>query len=166
MFQFPTGWNSTQSLDLSCEHRNCFNSQRDGILPQSILWERRRFSVSIPNGMEFYSQSLISQWQSDRFQFPTGWNSTDVPMFASDNPIRFNSQRDGILLSLIPVIAFPRGFQFPTGWNSTKPRRSYGRARQIVSIPNGMEFYTRHLAASKACEKVSIPDGMEFYERG
>ena len=75
VFQFPTGWNSTQSS------KECL-----------FLYH-----VSIPNGMEFYLISLsklrieesfnsqrdgillfrnYSFFSSFSFQFPTGWNST------------------------------------------------------------------------------------------
>ena len=95
-FQFPTGWNSTRffrglrwnsfvSIPNGMEfYRSrvyndtyvwCFNSQRDGILP-----ERRLRYLTLA-----------------KFQFPTGWNSTR----GSDSQDRaahcFNSQRDGIL---------------------------------------------------------------------
>ena len=97
-----------------------FNSQRDGILPRrkhccscglsqfqfptgwnSTLWlrpMRRAPWVSIPNGMEFYA---LMNWK----------------IFL--NMSRFNSQRDGILLSSFSSLAARLRFQFPTGWNST-----------------------------------------------
>ena len=76
-----------------------FNSQRDGILRgYASLYEGRgdRVSipngmefylklaelqvtagvVSIPNGMEFYAQRAKMELPPDKFQFPTGWNST------------------------------------------------------------------------------------------
>ena len=118
-----------------------------------------------------------------RFQFPTGWNST--------------FEREQIELQ--------KAFQFPTGWNSTRmAQRGLGckvgfnsqrdgilpcfyRLDQIyflVSIPNGMEFYsirpslwlllaefqfptgwnsTQKTQTTKAKPIVSIPNGMEFY---
>jgi len=76
LFQFPTGWNSTETR------------------PQSRIYPH---PVSIPNGMEFYAQ------KGKTFFYPE----------------RFNSQRDGILLS-------------KKAWQSTI---------FLVSIPNGMEFY-------------------------
>ena len=98
MFQFPTGWNSTLKKVSCLSWVVCFNSQRDGILPEflskvskSILgfnsqrdgilrydsYQRdQRQCVSIPNGMEFYNQA-------PKYTF----------MFLT----RFNSQRDGIL---------------------------------------------------------------------
>ena len=76
-FQFPTGWNSTQTLRKNIGgfavvsipngmefygHPHTpefvfprFNSQRDGILPGSVVKSAfGKWSVSIPNGMEFY----------------------------------------------------------------------------------------------------------------
>ena len=32
--------------------------------------------VSIPNGMEFYRAWSLGRYGRTRFQFPTGWNST------------------------------------------------------------------------------------------
>ena len=75
-FQFPTGWNSTLT-GLSLErYSSCFNSQRDGILPLFLA----------------------------KFQIQIGG---------------FNSQRDGILLFYFSSIVEKIEFQFPTGWNST-----------------------------------------------
>ena len=54
------------------------------------------------------------------FQFPTGWNSTAAAVPISLIPLRFNSQRDGILPQAMADVTFADGFQFPTGWNSTK----------------------------------------------
>ena len=34
-----------------------------------------------------------------------------------------------------------RTFQFPTGWNSTRDCWNEAKESEIVSIPNGMEFY-------------------------
>ncbi len=76
-----------------------FNSQRDGILLKRTNAERKIKRVSIPNGMEFYMDKFITDnVEKIRFQFPTGWNSTILKLFA---------------------IGFKRMFQFPTGWNST-----------------------------------------------
>ena len=117
-FQFPTGWNSTKLLVWQRDNENCFNSQRDGILPCIK-------SPSMP---------------LELFQFPTGWNSTRVcpwgaaPIFVSiPNGMEFYRGGRGYL--------HPRTlFQFPTGWNSTFCRR-YSGSQGRVSIPNGMEFY-------------------------
>ncbi len=119
----------------------CFNSQRDGILPYTLIAfiHRRRFQF--PTGWNS-TLSLISILSRFRFQFPTGWNSTLVKnLGSSTNNFSFNSQRDGILLwteKLFPsfrncfnsqrdgILLFDGAnfvnkpkFQFPTGWNST-----------------------------------------------
>ena len=77
LFQFPTGWNSTNPIRLGRRIFTRFNSQRDGILhgvehPLASLSE-----VSIPNGMEFYQ---------------------GTSRILRGDEARFNSQRDGILL--------------------------------------------------------------------
>ena len=98
MFQFPTGWNSTLNVDFIGFLVNCFNSQRDGILRSltrllplySVGFNSQRdgilldedirvglsFVVSIPNGMEFYQVVKLLGAVCEKFQFPTGWNST------------------------------------------------------------------------------------------
>ena len=139
-FQFPTGWNSTLRYGIPHSARNRFNSQRDGILLDTSCKSRKAYivsipngmefyfgglpiiaiyTVSIPNGMEFYSDSLRACVCIAAFQFPTGWNSTEI------DPNSFY---------------FYTAFQFPTGWNSTFTRTCF-MPRKIVSIPNGMEFY-------------------------
>ena len=55
--------------------RNCFNSQRDGILRIIPTEHFATQEVSIPNGMEFYSNKTTSRFYGSSF----------------------NSQRDGIL---------------------------------------------------------------------
>ena len=57
-FQFPTGWNSTNTNDYKDIGSHCFNSQRDGILPFNPGSNSERRNVSIPNGMEFYATRL------------------------------------------------------------------------------------------------------------
>ena len=87
-FQFPTGWNSTQS------RRVCYYYAAPVSIPngmefyyRSSLYLHEMTTVSIPNGMEFYSSVFGSVCSSRLFQFPTGWNSTlpiiSVPMIAS-----------------------------------------------------------------------------------
>ena len=162
---------------------NSFNSQRDGILLTRTVLMR-----------------LLSG-----FQFPAGWNSTPHITSSRNSKASFNSQRDGILRNDIRFSAirhrfqFPTGwnstlafqtlafadslFQFPAGWNSTVYRRNR-RARCLVSIPSGMEFYTSLCFLAFAFGRfnsqrdgilfnfslklgvfffVSIPSGMEFY---
>ncbi len=76
----------------------CFNSQRDGILPWARAALISKRSVSIPNGMEFYSSQDSYLPTIDLFKFPTGWNSTYA--------LGFRLPRE-------------KEFQFPTEWNST-----------------------------------------------
>ena len=113
------------------------------------------------NGMEFYPNTLSSNEISGCF----------------------NSQRDGILLSIKRIFHLTVLFQFPTGWNSTL-RLWTARARICVSIPNGMEFYLKisyrvlmtkcfnsqrdgilrsRYARCLCFDDVSIPNGMKFY---
>ena len=145
LFQFPTGWNSTDEI-LCCS-------------PGSAR-------VSIPNGMEFY----VTEFSSS-YRLRAGFNSQrdgilQRALLCSLVNLSFNSQRDGILLkssiffnlSILP-------FQFPTGWNSTI---FIWVALTIlnVSIPNGMEFYIFAYSFYKlSLDGVSIPNGMEFYEQ-
>ena len=69
--------------------------------------------------MEFYIIAGISYGVYQAFQFPTGWNSTELISITRIRIYSFNSQRDGIL-------------QF---------RKKARRGFIFVSIPNGMEFY-------------------------
>ena len=140
-FQFPTGWNSTHIDDRQ--------------IPLVI--------VSIPNGMEFYSDTPVDTGRLKKFQFPTGWNSTLVAHrhwhktpVSIPNGMEFYWQYDEKNQWARGAFQFPTGwnstasgkttrgglwkFQFPTGWNSTKSLR-WKRAKLRVSIPNGMEFY-------------------------
>ena len=59
----------------------------------------------------------------------------------SSSVVSFNSQRDGIL---------PYERKVPI-------------AEEMVSIPNGMEFYRSKHQQQGHLSKVSIPNGMEFY---
>ncbi len=97
-----------------------FNSQRDGILHEFAKREGKNSTVSIPNGMEFYLAAELVRDGAKLFQFPTGWNSTQMrglvpnrcakvsipngmefyPRLSLNSLVtlrRFNSQRDGIL---------------------------------------------------------------------
>ncbi len=160
-----------------------FNSQRDGILLKVADRIVVYLDVSIPNGMEFYHELVPVFLTITLFQFPTGWNSTLRFFYIFLIFFRFNSQRDGILLNRFELRAIQLLFQFPTGWNSTLCLKSILRG-EIVSIPNGMEFYGKRLPyipftflfqfptgwnstirqkPATACLIVSIPNGMEFY---
>ena len=102
------------------------------------------------------------QWQ--KFQFPTGWNSTlanqagmseEAFQFPTGwNSTSWNKQYPG----------FFKMFQFPTGWNSTKFSQER-KPTPSVSIPNGMEFYSIRHNLARRQRPVSIPNGMEFYAR-
>ena len=97
--------------------------------------------VSIPNGMEFYKLQPKKNFLWRLFQFPTGWNSTIPRSLTPPIISRFNSQRDGILHCSQSIRGREFGkFQFPTGWNSTWDDRAR-ILTEVVSIPNGMEFY-------------------------
>ena len=140
------------------------------------------YPVSIPNGMEFYQRQKFSRNDAKPFQFPTGWNSTELIVRILCKDDRFNSQRDGILrgtrFSLLPcqLFQFPTGwnstyvcgrlmheyvFQFPTGWNSTC-REAYFALYRKFQFPTGWNS-TRLPHARIQDQSVSIPNGMEFY---
>ena len=99
----------------------CFNSQRDGILRSSLFNIVRAGNVSIPNGMEFYSNSIFL-WNSLRLvSIPNGMEFyktciTAVEMNAIvsiPNGMEFYFNRYESSSDLLV-------FQFPTGWNSTR----------------------------------------------
>ena len=71
------------------------------------------------------------------FQFPTGWNSTRVNFAHIVYDLSFNSQRDGIL----------RG------------RKNYFCHSEIVSIPNGMEFYIKEIRKQMETIEFQFPTG-------
>ena len=72
--------------------------------------------VSIPNGMEFYTEALAK-------------NIADE--------CRFNSQRDGILPDVKTKREIKKLFQFPTGWNSTIITLIFARAKLAFQFPTG-----------------------------
>ena len=97
----------------------------------------------------------------------------------------FNSQRDGILPTLIWCTVSPAAVSIPNGMEFYAFSTFSVCPFSWVSIPNGMEFYleadgilisgnlfqfptgwnsTRHLTGTpEISAKVSIPNGMEFY---
>ena len=81
-------------------------------------------SVSIPNGMEFYSESDKYYTYAIRFQFPTGWNST---LNTRSYMLHF-------------FVSIPNGMEF---YPYKKIQQSFYKH---VSIPNGMEFYSTNFA--------------------
>ena len=122
--------------------RKCFNSQRDGILRQSFDFTSYRQKFQFPTGWNSTLAGFVLRKVVFRFQFPTGWNSTRAGwVYVYAHRRGFNSQRDGILLCLNIEVASFRLFQFPTGWNSTQACAAGIGRRVLVSIPNGMEFY-------------------------
>ena len=141
-----------------------FNSQRDGILPAAkvISWLSEKSFNSQRDGILQQEQHI--KYIQEKFQFPTGWNSTGQRK--SETSIRrgFNSQRDGILRWAIfgSTASLSR---FNSQRDGILPRRgACERRSEIVSIPNGMEFYERSRGRSLLWSKpVSIPNGMEFY---
>ena len=163
---------------------HCFNSQRDGILPQAgILYDlvggfqfptgwnstksrpdcSRRSKVSIPNGMEFYLATL------KRYARGGSFNSQRdgillCPYFSLSFLLNcFNSQRDGILLKRKRAADISNlWFQFPTGWNSTLVDLIMS-ALITFQFPTG--WNSTHPYCRLACRlwRVSIPNGMEFY---
>ena len=101
-----------------------FNSQRDGILHLRKWKELRKGIVSIPNGMEFYIADTHIILELLLFQFPTGWNSTNLWVFCFMLGLdSFNSQRDGILLKgflllgVLSDVSIPNGMEFYQWWN-------------------------------------------------
>ena len=146
-------------------YTDSFNSQRDGIL-QRLNMDLTSFSTRFNSQRDgILPYPLLAKMQGIEFQFPTGWNSTKLPL-ATDtrkriqvsipNGMKFYSYSFYPLLPKTPV-SIPNGmkfyngftwktwfcafrFQFPMGWNSTKPL-NHTRRQHYVSIPNGMEFY-------------------------
>ena len=84
-------------------------------------------SVSIPNGMEFYSELKAYADDIATFQFPTGWNST------KSRP-HYGEKTD--------LVSIPNGMEFYAF------RGGLLRTLSPVSIPNGMEFYA---AKARGC---------------
>ena len=77
-FQFPTGWNSTMKRILLALVLSCFNSQRDGILLTASLFVVKAVLLGSFNSqrdgiLRISGRAFLCD---QRFQFPTGWNST------------------------------------------------------------------------------------------
>ena len=152
--------------------------------PFALIFRHSHLGVSIPNGMEFYAKLPDLMRTLCQFQFPTGWNSTDLDAYSGSDYASFNSQRDGILqkkeraLCLLTKVSIPNGMEFyalrydtahpKIGFNSQRDgilqkRRFSPHHTDIVSIPNGMEFYNGKPQSIITPKTVSIPNGMEFY---
>ena len=72
-----------------------------------------------------------------QFQFPTGWNSTITFCLIENKYWSFNSQRDGILLKFAPK----------------------RHIKTLVSIPNGMEFYSTSNKVFFIAKEFQFPTG-------
>ena len=138
-FQFPMGWNSTQS-------RSLFYSYGKVSIPNGMEFYhsvksifRRGRRVSIPNGMEFYSDSYISHSTYGTVSIPNGMEFYEVDETPRQSKVKsFNSQRDGILP--FPWKSRSRRsirFQFPTGWNSTLTDGFYYVFKKKFQFPTG-----------------------------
>ncbi len=57
------------------------------------------------------------------------------------------------------VLEIIRLFQFPTGWNSTRDCGNEAKESEIVSIPNGMEFYYALSTSLPGVCKFQFPTG-------
>ena len=141
--EFVGGFNSQRDGILRCDRRfralKWLVSIPNGMeFYKSHLWSAfYLFRVSIPNGMEFYwaisdGTLLKTCFNSQRdgilqhrqllagripaFQFPTGWNSTEIKERVKGLKKKcFNSQRDGILLCF-----FFDCFEFFKSFNSQR----------------------------------------------
>ena len=138
-FQFPMGWNSTQLNEKDKRARGAFQFPTgwNSTISFEKIW-CQWWSVSIPNGMEFYIGEKIDWILSSVFQFPTGWNSTLLSLSMLVIRCSFNSQRDGILRCRC-CSDFPNSFtfQFPTGWNSTLSRYAHKNTQSSFQFPTG-----------------------------
>ena len=146
---------------------------------------RERYKVSIPNGMEFYLGLLTVLCDTDRFQFPTGWNSTAFAKILPFPSSSFNSQRDGILPMTIFVMSFftqvsiPNGMEFYSRLSRLTESYLYcfnsqrdgillelfcdSRTHRGFQFPTGWNSTLAALSALVYLLRVSIPNGMEFY---
>ena len=82
LVSIPNGMEFYQNQRNYERKRRCFNSQRDGILPNAILLNSTRFQFQFPTG---WNSTLIRNKSSimlNAFQLPTGWNST-ILLFTS-----------------------------------------------------------------------------------
>ena len=102
-FQFPTGWNSTNVLRRGFEYCGSFNSQRDGILLIGNIYENPKLCFNSQRDGILRRWGISCGYEILKFQFPTGWNSTLKDGEKKITCVCFNSQRDGILL-LYPVL--------------------------------------------------------------
>ena len=141
-----------------------FSSQRDGILHSRACARGTTDGFQFPMGWNSTVSLSSVRIQTPSFQFPMGWNSTNFCSISFLFPICFNSQWDGILHRKFNS----RGRtmkSFNSQWDGILLicDKSPCLRRKIVSIPNGMEFYSiQRIVGAPPC-LVSIPNGMEFY---
>ena len=145
-----------------------------------------RLSVSIPNGMEFYSEPLNTLYKYAQFQFPTGWNSTEaIGFLISHYGVSIPNGME-FYLSFRDVFIKACWFQFPTGWNSTVKNKanrrrlpqSFNSQRDGILLyhsqewqsdlyrfqfPTGWNSTIFGVKKGLGLLRVSIPNGMEFY---
>ena len=76
-FQFPTGWNSTMRHYWKTEAQRVSIPNGMEFYFNSFIFKSSPL-VSIPNGMEFYKTKWKRKNRNRKFQFPTGWNSTET----------------------------------------------------------------------------------------
>ncbi len=118
-FQFPTGWNSTLVVCSFLLRFMAFQFPTGWNSTQRNKKTNGNNRVLIPNGMEFYFRGLCPK----------------------KGIFGFNSQRDGILLSLVLKSSSP-DICFNSQRDGILPRISNNSFLFLrVSIPNGMEFY-------------------------
>ena len=116
-----------------------------------------------PTGWNSTLCALRRRGRRRLFQFPTGWNSTHFTPLGIEIYTCFNSQRDGILQKVFEFfklrlrVSIPNGMEFYSKLLMKKPSLT------SVSIPNGMEFYYAIFRINVRQRRVSIPNGMEFY---
>ena len=97
------------------------------------------------------------QWQ--KFQFPTGWNSTILVHCLLWLYFCFNSQRDGILHNATGYVMKYITFQFPTGWNSTICMVFVRLATSAFQFPTGWNSTKIKQNISFSHKKFQFPTG-------
>ena len=131
--------------------------------------------------MEFYYNPINSYTIFQRFQFPTGWNSTRRSSeglgwkeVSIPNGMEFYGIFNEPKIWPVEMFQFPTGwnstrfffigtehflaFQFPTGWNSTDRSKTF-HSQILVSIPNGMEFYRSSIKELSVFSTFQFPTG-------
>ena len=116
----PNGMEFYWKLLFLPPYLGCFNSQRDGILPN------------------FRCYKYYARW----FQFPTGWNSTKFYSLKvwRKHPVSIPNGME-FYLSLLSFSLLLSRVSIPNGMEFYAFHSKNGLWRLRVSIPNGMEFY-------------------------